>query len=185
MLHAFISRGRFSGQILVYGGIKSDASIDRKLGLEREGTDLQQSTTDLWDVVRFRVVTADLGTLLEVGLRFWETFFEKLMRCRNYYYRPKHGYEDDPYRAVHFELEPVPGRMIEIQLITRVREAMSMMDHSLYFKRTNPFLDQQHKDWLLQHTWKANILDAQLLGEYSWVPEDRILWEEPSLEGMT
>jgi hypothetical protein len=182
MLQAFISRGGFQCLVVVYGGIKSDASIDRKLGFEREGTSLQQKTTDLWDVVRFRVVTTDLLTLREVGLRLWETFFEKLMRCRNYYYRPKHNYEDDPYRAVHFELEPVPGRMIEIQLISRVREAMSMMDHSLYFKRDNPFLSKEHEDWLLRHMWKANILDAYSLGEYTWVPEDRIRWEEPSLE---
>lgn len=168
ILKQFVSKCTNSDQIVLYGGVKADSSIDRKIGIKRSGNAIQQNLRDLWDVVRFRIVAPNLPSMLEIGVGLWETFFDDVIRCRNYYYRPKSDHIDDPYRAIHLEIEVSPGRMIEVQLVSRIREVISFLDHCVYFKRHEEFINDKQEIWLLRHMWKANILDVLPIKDYSW-----------------
>ncbi|MCE9537666.1 MAG: hypothetical protein K8R85_00385 [Bacteroidetes bacterium] len=145
--------------VRLYGGIKSDSSIDDKLFIIKDGDAVQRNVLDLWDLVRFRLIAPDLNTLLKVGHSCWEIFFDKVLRCRNYYYRPKGGFYYDPYRAIHFQIEIVPKRMVELQLQTHVRESICWLDY-LIFKKNHKKLDKDIGDWIKLQSIKANIFEA-------------------------
>jgi hypothetical protein len=157
-LTEFISLSGVKG-LRVYGGIKPDESLDRKIFESRQGNAVQVNLLDLWDVVRFRIVAEDLDTLLEVSVKFWEWMFGDILRCRNYYYRPRLGNPDDAYRAIHFELVADRERMVEVQMMTRCREAIGLLDHALLFKKTLQFLDANHRQWLIEFSKKGNVYD--------------------------
>jgi len=144
----------------IYGNIKADDSLDRKLSQARLGTSIQANVTDLWDIVRFRIIVPSLDSLLQLALRFWEIFFDQVLRCRNYYFRPRNLHSNDPYRAIHFELANHQQHMIEVQLMTRRREAVSLLDHAALFKGTLKSMSSVEKQWLLEFSMKANILDV-------------------------
>jgi hypothetical protein len=154
------------GPPVLYGGVKPQTSIHEKLIRKFDGVKDQRirpEVVDTWDVVRFRLVLPDLSTVRAASMIFWEVFFDDVMRCRNYYYRPRVNGEGDAYRAIHFELLDVRGRVIEVQMISRLREVISLFDHSFVFKRRFPFLSLTHERWLRSRSLMANILDSDAL----------------------
>jgi hypothetical protein len=147
--------------IRIYGGLKSEESIEHKI---LQGW-RDSAIFDLWDVVRFRIVTPNLDSALNVAARVWDHFWDDVVRCRNYYYRPRQRNLDvngsgDPYRAVHFELSDRNG-VFEVQVMTRNREAVSLLDHRFVLKRTLPFLNAEHESWLKAISLACNVIDVQ------------------------
>jgi hypothetical protein len=159
-LEALVELLGMSNVALVYGNIKEDRSLDMKLNREGTGSAIQTNVIDLWDIVRFRIVVPDLNSLLLLSVRFWEKFFDQVLRCRNYYFRPRNGHAGDPYRAVHFELANNRNHMIEVQLMTKLREAVALLDHAALFKGTLQSFTANDERWLREFSMKANILDA-------------------------
>jgi hypothetical protein len=136
-----------------YGGIKAERAILQKIApFESSGGEL-----DLWDVVRFRIVTPDLRGLFAVCSQLLGEFDPEVVRCRNYYLRPR---DDDEYRAVHFELRDEEGWFVEVQVMTALREAVGMVDHSLVRRRSMPFIDGRHEQWLKDLSRAANMIES-------------------------
>jgi len=137
----------------LYGGIKSDESIRNKQKRSAGGVFF-----DLWDVIRFRVVLCDLPALMSFSNAVWQTHFESIAKCRNFYFRPRNG-PHDPYRAIHFELlfNDIP---LELQVMSRHREAVCHLDHQFILKRNIEFLDHHHERWLRAVSRTANILEV-------------------------
>jgi hypothetical protein len=160
-LEALVKLAGLHDVALIYGNIKDDASLDRKLRSEKTGTTLQANIMDLWDVVRFRIVVPDLGYLMQLSLCAWEKYFDQVLRCRNYYYRARNGDPKDPYRAIHFELANDRGHVIELQLMTKRREAVSLLDHAALFKGTLESFGEADEKWLREFSAKGNVLDAR------------------------
>jgi ppGpp synthetase/RelA/SpoT-type nucleotidyltranferase len=153
-LEKFLS-GRRLPVVGVYGGVKGEQAILKKIAsYKANGADL-----DLWDVARFRIVTPDLQALFSVGSHLLDEFEAAVVRRRNYYLRPREG-PNDPYRAVHFELQDEEGWFVEVQIMTALRDAVGMVDHSLVRKRSTAFIDAQHEQWLKDLSHAANLLDA-------------------------
>jgi hypothetical protein len=144
--------------VACYGSVKSQASVQRSILEYAAG----RRGLDLWDLVRFRLVAADIQTVCRLGAAIWEVFGTRVVRCRNYYAQPR-GAWSDPYRAVHFEImaggayEPA---FVELQVLTHTRESVGLMDHSLVHKRKLSFWGAQHEEWLRGISYAANILDA-------------------------
>jgi len=136
-----------------YGGVKPQASINQKLREHLNGKDL-----DLWDGVRFRIVAPDLLGIMALGDLFLSDFSSEIIRCRNYYHRPRNG-EADAYRAIHIELEDRPYNYVEVQMLTATREAIGLFDHTLR-KGVLKFQSQDHAFWLDDLSYACNVWDA-------------------------
>jgi ppGpp synthetase/RelA/SpoT-type nucleotidyltranferase len=145
--------------VSIYGGVKSEESLNRKLFEEHQGTSIQQNVLDIWDLVRFRICVNDLKDLLRVGLAFWNGNFENLIRCRNYYFIPRSSNPFDSYRALHFELIDDHGCIFEVQVMTKWREAVSLLDHAPKFKRNNGNFSSEVIAWLDKLSMAANIYE--------------------------
>ena len=154
-LQAFINRYFKEQEVRLYGGLKSTQSIEMKLS----GNEGKAGLMDLWDVVRFRIVVLSVDNVLKIGIAVWEVFFVQVLRCRNFYYRPR-GNSRDPYRAVHFILLTDERRVIELQIMSERRDAISLIDHRFVFKGTLQFLNEKHEAWLNDLSLAANLLDA-------------------------
>jgi hypothetical protein len=137
----------------LYGGIKSPAGIWRRIQQWSRGADF-----DLWDGVRFRVVVAGIREMTAIAWLLFHEFRNRIVRCRNYYARPRHG-PMDPYRAVHLELQSDDEDFLEIQLVSARREAVGLIDHSVVLKRRVPLVSSLHEAWLRRLSWTANLLD--------------------------
>jgi hypothetical protein len=135
----------------LYGGIKNRSSIEAKIDVYSKGGEL-----DLNDVIRFRIVLPDLNDMSSFCAAFAESFH--LYRCRNYYLQPRNG-EDDPYRAVHYEIVDTDGNFIEVQAQSALREAVGLADHSLVLKKCIAFINHAHREWLRNISFVANVLD--------------------------
>ncbi len=158
-LQAFLNSNKHI-QAHFYGGIKSEQSILRKVSQQSSGTAVQQNVLDLWDVIRFKVVVDTLSSLLFLTKQFWKENIAGIVRCRNYYFSPRQNSSIDSYRAIHFELVDDKGNIIEIQFVTERREVISTLDHPFTFKKLLKFTSDEHKQWLLNISKMANILDA-------------------------
>jgi hypothetical protein len=98
----------------------------------------------------------DLRSLLVLSLRIVDEFSDDLLKCRNYYRRPKAAISRHAYRAIYFQIS-IDGRMVELQIMSDAQETISFMDHSISFKKTVPPLSGEHLDW------GALIVDAEQL----------------------
>jgi hypothetical protein len=150
-----------SNMVDMYGGVKPLDSIRRKAYSSKEGNAVQRNVLDLWDLVRFRIHTRNLYSLLKLGIAFWDRYFDDVLRCRNYYFYPRGGDPHDAYRALHFELRDTRGGMFEVQLMTRYRDAVSILDHAPRFKRRINFMDGEHESWLIRMSFAANIIEFE------------------------
>ena len=142
-----------------YGGIKSPAAIKAKVRHHC----ITGDELDLLDCVRFRVVLPDLSHAFFISKAIWEAFGDHVLRCRNYYVRPRHGWSD-PYRAVHFALEiggTRPTGIAELQVLTLAKDAVGLADHAILHHRAIPYLGQKHRAWLQGFAYAANILDQE------------------------
>jgi hypothetical protein len=163
ILEWFIRKELPGAGVRLYGNIKMEDSLMRRMLLPKTGDQFRRRLLDTWDVVRFRMVAPDLLVARHTALRVWEVFFEKVVRCRNYYFMPKDGEHSDPYRGVHFELEPMEGRIVELQVLTHARELVSFLDHASFFKKSIQLPSAEHEAWLFFFSRKANLLDLQLI----------------------
>jgi hypothetical protein len=157
ILHGFQRKSGTARGCSLYGNIKSLASMDQKQHRRLHADAVQRNELDTWDAVRFRIVSDDLKILLGTGLNFWEHFFDQILRCRNFFYLPKS--EDDPYRAIHFQVLIADWGMVEVQMLTRSREVVTQLDYAHAFKRVAPFESVEHEIWLKNFRRKGNILD--------------------------
>lgn len=160
ILSKFLTAKKLGRSTYLYGGIKSDMSLSKKIGINYHPTN-GYNLLDIWDVVRFRIVSEDLHVLLKVGISLWEEYTDKIIKCRNYYFIPKRSNPNYHYRGVHFELEILPNKIIEIQLITKYRDIVSHLDHSIKFKREINFFNDDHEVWL------DNLLKLTNIYEFS------------------
>lgn len=163
-LEGFLSRNCSAPVYSFYGGIKPETSIRSKFhGTSSPIKDerARPLAHDVWDAVRFRIVFETIEDLSRGAIDFWRLFLEDIIRCRNYYYRPRNSSNDDSYRAIHFELVDARGRIIEIQMMTNFREFVSVMDHAFLFKQSVPFISEQHRDWLVQCGLIVNVADSK------------------------
>lgn len=149
-------------QISLYGGIKSKESLNQKISHLQPNSRGKRNFLEIWDVVRFRFVTPRLGKLVDLGVMFWEYYFDQIVSCRNYYFSPKNNDPNQPYRALHFHVEIIPNRIIEIQMMTYIRETTSHLEHIIHYQKSQPYLSKNHEQWLIQHNWKSNISDQKL-----------------------
>jgi hypothetical protein len=148
-----------SSPVTCYGSL---ASVHRNI-LDYAG----RRRLDLWDLVRFRLVGANIQTVCTLSAAIWDMFGTRVVRCRNYYAQPR-GDWNDPYRAVHFEIK-VGGAyepaFVELQVLTHTRESVGLMDHGLVHKRTVSYWGAQHEAWLRRISYAANILDAETIDD--------------------
>jgi hypothetical protein len=142
--------------VALYGGIKPREGRLGKIAAFEAG----EAELDLWDVVRFRIVTEGIRQLAAVCERFVSVSAGDVGRCRNYYLRPRHG-ESDPYRAVHFELRDSEGWWTEVQVVTAMRDAVGWVDHALVCKKGVAFANRAHAEWLYDLSLAGNVWDAE------------------------
>jgi ppGpp synthetase/RelA/SpoT-type nucleotidyltranferase len=118
---------------------------------------------DLWDLVRFRIVAVNIHGVWCLGVAMRELFGERVVRARNFYTRPKGP--DDPYRAVHFEIdlgtqgEPA---YVEVQILTLNRDAVGLIDHGVIYKHAVACHEALDEEWLRSLSYAANIVDARV-----------------------
>lgn len=151
-----------------YGGLKPAPSLNEKLNAYMH----RGARPDLWDNIRFRIVVKNLYELAHVANSFKEQFNSSLIRCRNYYEHSRCE-QNDPYRGIHFELESGSYEFVEIQMLTSMREAVGLLDHSLKHKRTLQFQSSGHRQWLRDFSAAANILDTEMCGATTRCPANR------------
>ena len=157
---SFLTPKRPSG-VFLYGGLKPAASIERKIHEYRTGL----GELDLWDLVRFRLVVPDIHAACELSAAVQESFGNRVVRRRNYYTRPRNGW-DDPYRAIHFELSlDFDNRsdcdFVEVQILTLAREAVGLLDHTIMHERSIGCRRSCYWEWLRHLSYAANIRDAE------------------------
>jgi len=139
----------------MYGGIKKPSAVRDKIRHYCMGL----GDLDLWDLVRFRIVVHDLNELQRIAASFQSAFGSEIIRCRDYYHRPRN--DNCPYRAVHFELENAPFEYAEVQLLTLTRDALGLLDHALVHKRSLRFLDAAHERWWSTYSHLANLVEKR------------------------
>lgn len=163
LLRGFLTSEHLQSNILMYGNIKPEESLIKRMVKPKGGDQFRRRLLDTWDIVRFRIVTPNLLLTRHVALRILEEQFDKIVRCRNYYFRPKDDDHSDPYRGIHFELETAPGRIVELQVLTRAREVVSFLDHAPSFKKSLQLPSAKHEAWLFFFARKANLFDLDLI----------------------
>lgn len=172
-LKNFLERFFPSEKIELYGGVKSQSSIMQKKTRNEKSSSPRFIEYLVLDLVRLRIVAKDLTMLRDLGIRIWQFYYDQVVECRNFYIWPKLGVVNSPYRAIHFNLELSPGRLVEIQVMTQTREMVSYLDYYLVFKNQKPENSNQFKDWISQHSLKANIYEyTKLLNE----EKDKLVW---------
>ena len=165
----YLSAQRLEQTVHLYGGLKARATIERKADIRRGGSSL----IDLWDVVRFRMIVPDLRSLIELALRISDEFADRLLKCRNYYWRPKTAEARHPYRAIHLQIE-IAERMVELQIMTGSQEVLSYLDHAISFKGAVPAISEDHRTWLEITRLGALICDTESLPTDIKSPADLI-----------
>lgn len=145
-----------------YGGVKPLTSLDRKVKRQNERTGVDGTFRDMWDVVRFRIVVPTICELRSAAIAVWSKWSYGVVRCRNYYMHPKFNDYNDPYRAIHFEIEILAGRWVELQLLTEIRNTVGHLDFDMLFRKTIEPLSPEHLEWLWEFSLKSNIRDVQI-----------------------
>lgn len=134
----------------LYGGLKDIRHVTVIMPATKpESSSLSRALGDLWDVVRLRAVVASAADVIALSLMVWEHHLDDMIKVRNYYLNPKtlNRWPTHPYRAVHLQV-PILERMVELQIMTDVGEAISYLDHAIVFKRRLDVLSEEHLGWL-------------------------------------
>lgn len=163
-LLAFCEKRDLQSNCRLYGGVKDFSSLNGKVNqISRLSKDsrVRPKMDDVWDVVRFRLVLEDAKSVRQACQFLWEDFFDAVIRCRNYYFMPKAKNSLNSYRAVHFEFANIDGHIFELQVQTRFREAISLLDHSFVFKGDIEFFDHEHELWMRAMSAAAIYLEHQ------------------------
>ena len=142
--------------VQIYGGLKDLSAIERNIFAAAETS----QTPDLWDSARLRIVVPHPGYAVDLARAIGERYPHSIVRCRNYFTNPRAG-GTDLYRGCHLELQSDDEEAVEVQIITRRREAVGLLDHSFWLKRRLRFASPGHEAWLRDFSRLANILDAR------------------------
>lgn len=145
--------------IRLYGGLKVLKSIDPERLKAKSESRIQRILDDTWDAVRFRIVVGSLDQLEAVALQIWRQWIDAVLRCRNYYFFPKAGSEQHPYRAIHFQVLDVSGYPYEVQIMTLNAEVTSHLEHACFKQRVLP-PTIEHREWLERTLLKALVRDV-------------------------
>jgi hypothetical protein len=169
----------------LYGGLKPIASLDTSFEQPKPHWAARRNRRDAWDAVRFRIVCEDVIALRTTCMQMLQYFIDDVVKCRNYY-TAGIGI-NDLYRAVHFELAIERGCVVEVQILTELRDWIGFLDYSFTFKKKLHFLDQAHEEWLAALAARATIADARRLRDAEvLMPEVTVQrfarWREPPAE---
>lgn len=85
---------------------------------------------------------------------------DSVLRCRNYYFDPKGGDVQHPYRAVHFQIAHSSGYPYELQVMTHAAEVVSYLEHPVRFKRQIQLPTPEHGEWLSRLCKGALVYDV-------------------------
>jgi len=164
-LKRFLERHRLNNKVELYGNIKEISSLERKIHRKEKLYTYREEIKifDIWDIIRFRIVVNNDKLLISVGVLIWQDYLEKIIKCRNFYFHPKNSNIIDPYRGIHYLLEIVPNRIIEIQLVSKEREGMIYLDHSVLFKKIVKPINKSHLKWLFHLSLKINLFEAKII----------------------
>lgn len=147
----------FRGEaVRIYGGLKNCDAVERKIA--RAGRD--GSLPDCWDVVRLRVVVAHSGKVLDTATAIRERYADSVIRCRNYIANPRAD-ATAMYRGSHLALQSDDEEAVEVQIVTRRREAVGLLDHAFVLKGRVCFASAEHRHWLRHFSCMANVLDSR------------------------
>jgi hypothetical protein len=153
-LTGFLAVAKVRG-VQVSWSLKSFPSIRARIAAYAAGV----ASLDLWDSIRCRITVPSLPQALDLCQVL--TGWADVVRLRNYYRRPRLG-PDDPYRAVHACIRTSRGSFYELQVMTVWRDAVCEIDHPLVHKKSLTFESAEHRSWLGEASWTANILDVEL-----------------------
>ena len=143
----------------LYGGLKPIASLDASFEQPKPHWAARRNLRDAWDAVRFRLVCEDVIALRTSCMQILQYFIDDVVKSRNYY-TAGIGI-NDLYRAVHFELAIERGCVVEVQVLTELRDWIGFLDYSFTFKKRLHFLDHAHEEWLAALAARATIADAR------------------------
>mgnify|MGYP000105374336 CR=1 FL=1 len=144
-----------------YGGLKPDDSIRRKIQEVRPRDGNLDFVIQPWDLIRYRIVVNSVQDILNLGINIWKNEIDQILRCRNYYFRPRADDPSDPYRALHFHILVDGLGFFELQIITIAKEVSGILDQNFIFKPDIKFLDDHHREWLHLFRIAANIMDIE------------------------
>lgn len=161
--------GNFTGggSPVIMGGIKPIESIREKMFDKSTSTKMRFAQSDIWDLVRYRIAFERVSDVIKLSVALWGKYFDDIIRCRNYYFSPRGGNVEDWYRAIHFEIRDGNNDIFEVQIMTKTRLVVGLMDHAVKFKRRIPYADQGHKEWL-ENMAKASVLCDMKEEEGNW-----------------
>ncbi len=113
--------------------------------------------------------------------RLWSLFEPNVLRCRNYYVRPRQGW-NDPYRGIHFILK-IDGdsrpNCVEVQVLTVGRDPIGLVDHEFVHGKSSRYCDGRHERWLRHLSWTANLVDAECISLGSGLQVDSVTEGSP------
>lgn len=148
-----------------YGSLKSTSSLQKKINGTRYPDSETEVSLQIWDLIRYRIVTKNLSGLRNLSNLIWREEFDNVIRCRNYYYHPKIGDHSEPYRAIHFQIGLENLGSFELQVMSSNREVTSIFDQEFTFKNDTPFIDEGHLIWLNNFQLSSNIYDWLMMGK--------------------
>lgn len=157
----------------LYGGLKPIESLNASFEQPKPNWASRRSRRDAWDAVRFRLVCEDVVALRTTCVQVLQYFIDDVVKCRNYYTAGL-GI-NDLYRAVHFELAIERGCLVEVQVLTELRDWIGFLDYSFTFKKRLRFVDHAHEEWMTGLAARATIADARR------IPERDVLMPEETL----
>ncbi len=164
MLSKHIQVYDLSDVCYLYGNIKSNASLDRKIMTDYMPNN-SSGTRDIWDIIRFRMVASNLFDLLYIATTIWDEYYDNILKCYNYYSNPKNNDPLKHYRGIHFEIFLQPDKIVELQLVTKSVDSVSYIEHSVMFKKLLPFQNNLQESWLKTFVLKSLLFDYNNLVE--------------------
>jgi hypothetical protein len=146
--------------VILYGNIKDQARIATGDTPKMPGVDILN--VDYRDVVRYRIVSHQAIGVAITAINIWEEFFEMIIMCKNHYFNPVSGGVFRPYRGIHFVLVDESKFPFELQLVTRHREAVGVLDHGMY-KGIGGQIDEEVASYIREISVACNVLESSRL----------------------
>ena len=150
-------------EVAFYGNVKNSNSIFSLRHLANGVKKKDLLNIDYRDLVRYRIVCTNCSDIVYISIAFWENLFEKIAMCKNYYFSPLSKGVQRPYRGVHFLFVDGTGFPFELQIVSRYREAVGLLDHSIIYKPEKKIEMTQHISYLEAVSLYCNIIESKLL----------------------
>lgn len=130
-----------------------------------EGRVADPQICNVLDAVRYRLIVPTVWHLQKAAIAVWTHLRMRVVKCRNFYLWPRNGEHDRTYRAVHFIVAipgAIPGRVVELQLVSAARHIMSHLDHVVLYKRRVD-LGEEWEHWVTDLVRRSTLYDASLV----------------------